>query len=1337
MTGPGHGRATPQRKENDLTIAPEANPNAKGSRIEGGLISHEALSSADLLDGKPGGGAQQYFTPLPAAELIARVVGENSTVFDPTAGDGSLLVKFHPDRSYGVELDPDQVKNSEGSYHALTGDVQHAFTLIRRAVTFDAVIANPPFGKKWSEPTLNDGKETNSALLTLMMANRLIDPDEGEVVFICGAGKWASSIASKPDAQGIYAVIEVEDLFAEVTIPAAICFGLHPRNPAVTACRSAYPAWEPAHKKVSLDMLELLPGWVSERRMEAVEGAFYGHRGYLNAHNVKENWGKIVREYDRRRSDRLDETNVRGFDLQMFGGDRLDVKPSPWAQVVLRKMDKTHIVSRLDGVTCSYFIQNERDWNFIKTAEADGILTVDPRLTDRVELLLTDTRRVLCPLYPLKPVQRLGFLSDVDGLICIKSDPEKGFDAGARYDLETKSLDVRETEKRPHQIASGPRAGEWEDREYVKRYKALQIQIAHLRLTDRQVDGELIQYVVDHFDIPDPGDVATRYPDEVTANLALLDQIEQEMIDNADGWDERNDVPEHKRFTGFRAFQKQDLARLLVKEDGFLAWEQGLGKTVGGLAFIRAHELRGSVRQQSLIVCPKDLIPQWTRETERLLGRKLEVIKTHGQAKRVARELKAGAEGMYITYHEALSIVGTNKSKPAAEVVVEERTEEKLVPGTDTWGYWVLDDDGGKVKCATGKWQEARKAAWNEAEGTYEANGTFGHGHIPARFRMQTKQLTSKHICPSCKADRLTGWNGLYCSALVRDASNGSTRECGYAHYGVRVKPIGSLLTTAFRKGTVVLDEATMVGGSAGGSLSQRLQVMCGIRSKRTLGMTGTPIKNFIIQLFYPLWFSLGNNTPRFPYGYHNRPAFLTNFAVEEVAKMNGKQVAVRQLPQITNLSLFWRMMASSTIRRRVDDTGEPIVPISYFDINAPLGKNQLKRINMWAKHFPEHFREKFPEKDYSPEWVQQAAPLLGLLQKNEYSELMPQADPDVEFQPSIITDPLAKFQDIEPSNFTPAVTRAMEVVMALVKNGEKVLVGSPLVLSSRFVAEQLTHKGVKAIHILDSNDSTQSPDARAATVFDFQTNDVDVLCAGLSAIRFGHNLDAASAVVLIGLPWDYETMDQFVKRVRRLTSQKPVRVFVIVPGTDTVTAKKWDLLKQKGDTASLALDGRIIRSDEVEIDRTQLLRELMEKGVQVNGNEVDEADVQTAWEQLPHITEYNPPQGLIPVPPKHWSDLMAAYAIHRAKLYNPPPAKQWSDLMAAYAVERGRLNIRLPARPVEVTKPEAEAVSVDLAHVMAKIEALEAKNAELEAKLAAAQPQQLTLDFGSPEEEQ
>jgi hypothetical protein len=112
--------------------------------------------------------------------------------------------------------------------------------------------------------------------------------------------------------------------------------------------------------------------------------------------------------------------------------------------------------------------------------------------------------------------------------------------------------------------------------------------------------------------------------------------------------------------------------------------------------------------------------------------------------------------------------------------------------------------------------------------------------------------------------------------------------------------------------------------------------------------------------------------------------------------------------------------------------------------------------------------------------------------------------------------------------------------------------------------------------------------------------------------MNLGHNLDMANVVILKGLPWDFATFDQFIARVHRLTSKRPVTVYVVLT-EGSVDERKWQLLNDKSAAAQLALDGRLFEQDEEEIDLQKILDELKEQGVMVD-SVVPEELVKQQW---------------------------------------------------------------------------------------------------------------------------
>jgi hypothetical protein len=84
------------------------------------------------------------------------------------------------------------------------------------------------------------------------------------------------------------------------------------------------------------------------------------------------------------------------------------------------------------------------------------------------------------------------------------------------------------------------------------------------------------------------------------------------------------------------------------------------------------------------------------------------------------------------------------------------------------------------------------------------------------------------------------------------------------------------------------------------------------------------------------------------------------------------------------------------------------------------------------------------------------------------------------------------------------------------------------------------------------------------------------------------------------GLPWDHATFDQAINRVHRITSKAPVDVYIaqVVCREDTddfhmgasLDQKMRRLLRDKAQSAGLALDGAIPDIDEITIGQQQFL---------------------------------------------------------------------------------------------------------------------------------------------------
>lgn len=93
---------------------------------------------------------QAYSTPAPLAYLASRLagVGPETVVFEPSAGNGMLLIGAHRDRALVNEIDPERAKAlvDAGFSRVSQKDAMEIDAAVLNGKPVDAVIANPPFG---------------------------------------------------------------------------------------------------------------------------------------------------------------------------------------------------------------------------------------------------------------------------------------------------------------------------------------------------------------------------------------------------------------------------------------------------------------------------------------------------------------------------------------------------------------------------------------------------------------------------------------------------------------------------------------------------------------------------------------------------------------------------------------------------------------------------------------------------------------------------------------------------------------------------------------------------------------------------------------------------------------------------------------------------------------------------------------------------------------------------------------------------------------------------------------------------------------------------------------
>lgn len=1168
----------------------------KHGSLSGGALTDEVLDSSSrvLAHGRPNTGRliglQQWFSPPEASALIAAVMGSNhappGAVLDPTAGAGSLLSSYPPDARFGIEIDADHVPTegpgygsgdcsgdcsgdgsldgpSDGAigsrYRAIHGDAQKVVPMLRAAgVRFPAVVLNPPFGLGWSDPvhaTTKTGgdKEINSTVMAYLWALDLLKPF-GQGAMICGTSRLATRVLSRPEGSGIYAVVDVQGpLFEGVDLPTSIAFFIRPQD--VSSATSGTTA-KTAPERLSArreDLLGLSEEIKGVRDARASHVTFFESREDRKARLAA--FMAVDKEHERRRRQARSDKPVSDFDLGLRN-KKVSVTMRAYTRLALANSGNEREVRLLANSPVSYFAQNKRSWRQLLTLQQKGLLSISPDLASAAEKVVEAAEDSATPLFPVRPQMRLGWLPDLDAIVCKTGDARLGFTAGESYTLKTRSKVASETEER---IVEN-RRGVPELRRFTRERRLLEVRIGQHTFDE---GNENIKFLTDHFEFPDPGCVATRFPELMRDRRNLL-----KLMERKNGFE-------------LRPFQLDHLSRLLIKERGMLAHDPGLGKTLQLMVLAEAHRYLGA-EPQALFVVPQDLLAQWSREAKRFFNRRLEPIKSPGAARRAADRARGGEPTWWITYYECLSVVGRKK---------------QLLP------HRPLDPAVGLAHRLTTYKKNKREAAGLDTS------------TVPALAP------TTRDACPECGADTAAGWSGEVCAGTKERPG------CGYSMRSIYVKSAASHLTRAFEKGVTCVDEVAEIRGDD--SLRSKAVRAIG-RGPHKYGATGTPMSNFIADSFYPLAWSLGPGTDRFPYEYgaKGKARYEQDFCVIEHLhgkKEDGEEHLRKRrkiLPTITNVSQFWRLAQPSVSRCRKEQTGEPIVEKTYYPIRVPMGVNQHKAHAFWLDHFAEYFTHQNPDHPLVREnLVDRFAAALGMRWRLEHAATLPAAD-----EPSRQW-PKARRELAGLSNYTPASLKVLEIALAHAGRGEKVLIGSDLVRTGLWLSERLREKGIRAVHITEERAgkvATKNPRKRAAEIDSFATGDAQVLCSGISAMKLGHNLTAASCVIVHGLPDGWMQFHQFLERVHRLTSPNPVSVYVVIPNR-SLAESKWQLLKDKGGTSDLAYDGELSVQPEKPVDWNQVLREMKEKGIRATGDEVPETEVEAAWEKIAPLAFLNP----------------------------------------------------------------------------------------------------------------
>ena len=202
---------------------------------------------------------------------------------------------------------------------------------------------------------------------------------------------------------------------------------------------------------------------------------------------------------------------------------------------------------------------------------------------------------------------------------------------------------------------------------------------------------------------------------------------------------------------------------------------------------------------------------------------------------------------------------------------------------------------------------------------------------------------------------------------------------------------------------------------------------------------------------------------------------------------------------------------------------------------------------------------------------------------------------------------------------YIPKHASVLALIEEILARGEQVVVGAAFNDPLDHLSRWLDEAGVRHLK-LDGRTSQKKRGAHASVFKRGRTHHGDekaipVMLAGVECMAEGHSFHLANNVILLAYSWAYDKFIQFINRVHRMTSAKPVNVYVVVC-EGTIDGRLEGLIGEKGDSSELVLDGRLLGERSEEVNLAELLK-VAQREFNASTGTLDEALVHAQWPAL------------------------------------------------------------------------------------------------------------------------
>ncbi len=820
----------------------------------------------------------QYFTPIKLAHTIAECVScfvplSDLTVLDPSCGSGRLLKPFRDagSRVLGVELDRETAvyaKRALGSDNVRVGDICDYRHHLK--YKFDLVVANPPYGILWKpdgefRTSRYDGSvESQSASLEIaaeaLQYTGLLVAIIPTTTFTNAKDKQIKEYLFKQ----FYLItrITLENLFLQE-------YNIAPKVDLVFAQR--FTSIPEQQASAAIEALDYRDSDVHDRILEIVHEAAQAESLNISVSadsapplNVPDLSVLHVANPDPVL--RITDNGITGDAATMLFARFLDKSPA-YHPALGRETGAFDAFCSPPALLKRGVAESEF---FVRAVGFEVAVSDNARM--RLEKLRQKFARLAIPVYRPQPHQLLAYFDEKAYVAkATIPDPENDdavlFKKNKKYRLRPGWVRNRQTVKREVKTVKDRLTTFIHDVD--RGYLGFSVQTESGLRECKEIDKNDVELLTQAFGLPEIKDLADHFPEQVAANRKRIAETFPFLFD----------------------YQREDLARLTLKDGVYLGYEMGGGKTVTGACWAALKGYR-----RILVICQPGAVANWLREL-RKFGFLAHELLDHRAVDKMLKSSKPDMPTYYVTSYQFLSL-----------------DTQRVY---DPWDC-IKHDKNGK--------------AWHVVKG----NCARTCADCGRRFDLVQRE------CPQC--GDLEQWTGNFChrcGCRPWTYSSGSTQYPAYKRLKNRV--FDGLLVDEAQEAK---NKNSLRGRAVRAIKTKGIALLTGTLMKGYISDVFWNIGNLV---------GFGNLLFPYPYCGGAKMFLDEFGTYEYVSKQFEDTLhegRAKLLPEVSNLNRFWRLLASFTVRRLKDSMVSLPPKKRHFEL-IPMDMLQAeayRKVETWAQ---------------------------------------------------------------------------------------------------------------------------------------------------------------------------------------------------------------------------------------------------------------------------------------------------------------------------------------------------------------------------------------------------